>query len=269
MVKSVCSKVMWVGRAAVFAVGLAVVGLALAVIAGTAEAAKAPSLKLGVQNAVRATTSMVGTLAGPILRLDNTGEGPALELQVEPGNAPMTVNPEAGTATGLRAEDAARADQAGSAANADRARSAVSADSAASAHNADRLDDKDSSDFAAADHQHPMVVRKASRTLTSEEFVPEFVKMCQPGERAIGGGGGIIDVSDRTRTVHLDPDYMGPVPDDSLANGEVQRSFPARRIGGVGVPAGDGDTPEGWGLSIRNEAPLSRTAEVWVICTSP
>ena len=105
----------------------------------------------------------------------------------------MTVDPEAGTATALRAEDAARADQAGSAANADRARSAVSADSAASARDADRLDDKNSTDFAAADHPHPAVVRKASRTLTSEEFVFEFVKMCQPGERAIGGDGGIME----------------------------------------------------------------------------
>ena len=181
----------------------------------------------------------------------------------------MTVDPEAGTATALRAEDAARADQAGSAANADRARSAVSADSAASARDADRLDDKNSTDFAAADHPHPAVVRKASRTLTSEEFVFEFVKMCQPGERAIGGDGGIMDVWDRTRTVHLDPVYLGSVPDDSLANGAVQRSLPVRRIGGAGAPAGDGDTPEGWGLSVRNEAPVSRTAEVWVICTSP
>lgn len=90
--KTVFGRVVRVGRATMFLVGLAVV-LALTVgLASTAFAAKAPTFKLGVQNAVKAVTSMVGTLADPILRLDNNGAGPALDLQVEPGQAPMTVN---------------------------------------------------------------------------------------------------------------------------------------------------------------------------------
>lgn len=90
--KKVFGRVMWVGRATVFLVGLAVVLALMFGAASTAFAAKAPTLKLGVQNAVKAVTSMVGTLADPILRLDNNGAGPALDLQVEPGKAPMTVN---------------------------------------------------------------------------------------------------------------------------------------------------------------------------------
>jgi hypothetical protein len=78
------------GRAAAFCLGLA---------------AKPASLKAGVQNAVKATTSMVGTLAGPILKLDNNGAGPALGLEVQDSAAPLMVNEGAGTAAGLSADE--------------------------------------------------------------------------------------------------------------------------------------------------------------------
>lgn len=118
--KSVFGRVVWVGRATVFLVGLAVV-LALTVgLASTAFAAKAPALKLGVQNTAKAVTSVVGTLAPPILRLDNNGAGPALDLQVEPGQAPMTVN----------------------------------SDQRVDNLNSDRLDGKSSEEFANSQHTH-------------------------------------------------------------------------------------------------------------------
>ena len=92
MIRSVASKVMWVGRATFFLVGLAVVlFLTLAIVAQAADA-RVPSLKKGVVNTVNSVTKLVGTLTDPILRLDNNGTGPALDLQVEPGHAPMTVN---------------------------------------------------------------------------------------------------------------------------------------------------------------------------------
>ena len=62
--------------------------LAVALAAGAAEAAKAGSLKAGASEpAVEATTSAAGTLAGPVLDLDNDGARPALDLQVEAGKA--------------------------------------------------------------------------------------------------------------------------------------------------------------------------------------
>ena len=70
-----------------------------------AAKSKAATLKLGVHNAVRATTSMAGAQAEPVLRLDNDGAGPALDLRMEPGQAPVTANPEAGTATDLSADE--------------------------------------------------------------------------------------------------------------------------------------------------------------------
>jgi hypothetical protein len=89
--KIIFSKVMWVGRAAVFLVGLTVIVAATFGVASEASA-RVPSVKKGVVNTVKSVTTLVGSLADPILRLDNNGAGPALELQVEPGKAPMTVN---------------------------------------------------------------------------------------------------------------------------------------------------------------------------------
>src|SRR5215203_1459810 len=49
----------------------------------------------GLENTVTNVTSMVGSLSGPILRLDNSSSATgatALDLQVESNNPPMTVN---------------------------------------------------------------------------------------------------------------------------------------------------------------------------------
>jgi len=105
-------------RATSVVVGLAVM-LALVVGVGSlAVAAPASSVALlkNVENTVTNVTSMTGTLANPILRLDNNSAGTgatALDLQVENGKAPMTVNSNAGTATNLSADkvDGKHADQ--------------------------------------------------------------------------------------------------------------------------------------------------------------
>jgi hypothetical protein len=76
----------------------------LAVVAaltlGTASAALAGAgvggvFNLGVTNSVDAITTLVGDVAGPGLRIDNNSTNAAataLDLQVEPGKAPMKVN---------------------------------------------------------------------------------------------------------------------------------------------------------------------------------
>lgn len=108
MLKTIFSRMFNVGfalgKVTVFLVGLAVVlGLTLAILAPVAEA-RVPALKKGVQNAVNSMTTLVGSLTAPILKLDNNGTGPALQLEVGSGNAPLVVNDEAGTATGLSAD---------------------------------------------------------------------------------------------------------------------------------------------------------------------
>lgn len=154
------SKAMRVGRTAVFLVGLAVILAAVFGVASEAVAAKkVPSLKRGVVNAVTSVTTLAGTLADPILRLDNNGEGPALDLQVEPDGAPLTANPEAGTATGL---------------------------------SADELDGEDSTDFVSADG----IYTKSTSNLVDGQpnGYAEHSISCDVGDKPLGGGYSMWNV---------------------------------------------------------------------------
>ena len=97
MLRSAASKVMWVGRATVFLVGLAVIlavvlGVATAALAGTGIGA---TFNLGRLNTVNQISRLVGSTDNPMLRVDNNNAGTnatALDLQVEPGRAPMKVS---------------------------------------------------------------------------------------------------------------------------------------------------------------------------------
>src|SRR5215216_2206110 len=96
MLRSALSKVMWVGRATVFLVGLAVM-LALVLGVATTALAVVPGdpFRLGQTNGIDAMSTLVGNVAGTMLRVDNnsTGAGAtALDLRVEPGKALMKVN---------------------------------------------------------------------------------------------------------------------------------------------------------------------------------
>jgi hypothetical protein len=97
MIKSALGKVMWLGRATVFVVGLAVI-LALVVgVASTALGANGGNFILGsLNNTATAITKLTGTVGGgPALQVSNpsTATGStALDLQVATGKAPMKVN---------------------------------------------------------------------------------------------------------------------------------------------------------------------------------
>ena len=97
MTKTIFEKVMFVGRATTFVADLAVMvaltaGLASTALAGTGVGAR---FDLGKVNRVNAVTRLVGSVAGPSLQIDNNSAdaaATALDLQVEPGKAPMSVN---------------------------------------------------------------------------------------------------------------------------------------------------------------------------------
>jgi hypothetical protein len=97
LLRSTVDKVVWVGRATVFLVGLAVV---LAVLFGWASAAFGANgdfWKLGSGNAATRTTTLGGLLGanGAMLKLVNKNGGTddtALRLEVQAGEAPMSVN---------------------------------------------------------------------------------------------------------------------------------------------------------------------------------
>ena len=94
MVRNVFSKVMWVGRATVFFVGLAVILALVFGVASTALGADGNFFKLGNRNVAQTVSTLV-----------KQGTGAALALQVGANQPPMTVNPAAGTATGLSAAE--------------------------------------------------------------------------------------------------------------------------------------------------------------------
>ena len=79
--------------------------LTLAIVAQAADAARVPALKKGVVNTVKSMTTLVGSLTVPILKLDNNGAGPALQLEAGAGNAPLVVNADSGKATNLGADE--------------------------------------------------------------------------------------------------------------------------------------------------------------------
>ena len=92
MLRQVAAKVMWVGRATVFTVGLAViVGLVLGV-ATTASGANGGNFILGQGNAATALTRLTGDVQGSAMQIINNHPGSddsALNLQVQDGEAPM------------------------------------------------------------------------------------------------------------------------------------------------------------------------------------
>ena len=109
MLRSAASKVMWVGRATVFLVGLSVI---LALVFGAISTVSAHTgdkgfFHLGHRNVSGAVSKLVGKVAGPSLFIGNGSEDPrasALRLNVKAGKAPMKVNAAAGKATNLNAD---------------------------------------------------------------------------------------------------------------------------------------------------------------------
>ena len=105
MVNRMAMGIVRAGRVAVSAVGLAVVlalvlGVATTALAGTGVGA---TFNLGKVNSVGALSTLVGSTASSMLKVDNNGAGTALDLQVGPTTtppdqktaAPMTVDSQA------------------------------------------------------------------------------------------------------------------------------------------------------------------------------
>jgi len=106
MTNNSMSRVMRLGRAKVFAVGLAVVLTVVLGVATTAPTAvPGDPFRLGRVNYIDRLSTLVGTTANAMLRVDNNGTGPALSLEVGAGNPPVVVNAAAGKATNLDADE--------------------------------------------------------------------------------------------------------------------------------------------------------------------
>lgn len=123
MARKVLHKVAWAARATTTVVGLAVMLALVLGVASTAMGANGGGFILGkATNTATKVTGLIGKVAtGSALAVKNPSGGSALGLTVNAGQAPLTVNPEAGKATNL---------------------------------DADEVDGKDASSFADAGHNH-------------------------------------------------------------------------------------------------------------------
>jgi hypothetical protein len=93
MMRTAASKVMWIGKATIFLVGLSVILALIFGVASTAFSANGNPFLLGKKN--------VATTVSTLLR---KGAGPALKLEVASGQPPLVANAAAGKATNLNAD---------------------------------------------------------------------------------------------------------------------------------------------------------------------
>jgi hypothetical protein len=228
--KKAARTVMWVGRATVFTVGLAVT-LALMIGVATTALAAVPGdpFRLGRINAVDAASGLVGSVNGAMLTIENNAPGsraapaPALSLDAQSGNPPLIANPEAGTATNLSADELDGLDQgaflrangkandanlldgkdstgflttAGKAADSDKLDGKDSTSFAngtnGKANDADRLDGLNSSSFWTGERYGLL-----SSPKTGTPFTETFSEAgaCDPGDTAIYGGYRFLDTN--------------------------------------------------------------------------
>jgi len=156
------------GRATVFAVGLAVILSVLLGFVTTALAAvPGDPFRLGKVNSIDRLSTLAGTTANAMLRVDNNGTGPALSLEAGASRPPVVVNAAAGTATNL---------------------------------DADKLDGQDSSAFLPAE----IYEKSASQTI-SPGSSSGTTTSCDPGDVAVSGSyaisqtGATLDVTSERR----------------------------------------------------------------------
>jgi hypothetical protein len=135
--------------------GVAVM-LAVVLGVGTTALAAVPGnpFKLGRTNSIDMMSTLVGSASGTLLRINNNGSGPALDLRVEEGEAPMNVNSST-RVNGL---------------------------------NADQVDGQSANDFISEDKTY---TTSAFDVGSGGGIDVEVIADCDSGDRILGGGGGI------------------------------------------------------------------------------
>jgi hypothetical protein len=178
--KTVFARIWWLGRGTATVMGVVVmlaltVGLASTALAGTGIG---DPFNLGKTNTVNAISSLVGSVAGPSLKIDNNSTGvgaTALRLEVEPGKPPMSVNSTT-EVQGL---------------------------------NVDSLDSKNSSDFLQESSDR-------DDFLPNDTYVNQVIRSgpggggtqlasvdCDPGDKMLGGGGQALSPTEDDTTVSV------------------------------------------------------------------
>jgi hypothetical protein len=157
MIKQTSRKLVQIGRGMVLCVGLAVVlavtlGVTTTALAGTGVG---DTFDLGKLNTVNRISSLVGSTSGAMLKVDNNGTGSAVSLQSNAGQAPLTVNSDAGTATNL---------------------------------SADKIDGKDSTEFLPVDTYSSQSPETSGVDIGNGTGIHHAEWSCDPGDELLTGG---------------------------------------------------------------------------------
>ena len=201
--RSIFFRVMWVGRATVFTVGLAVT-LALMLGVATVALAAVPGdpFKLGRINTINTISTLVGSASTSMLRIDNNGSGAALDLRVQPGKAPMKVDSDVQVANlnadrldGNSAEDFYYYNEkVNDSVRADFAEDSGHADFAEKANDTALLNGMNSPQFFTQRTRTYLVSR--DRTDGGGGSTLSIEATCDPGDTVLSGGGGrVLDAS--------------------------------------------------------------------------
>lgn len=188
--KRTLSGTLWLGRGTATIMGLAMllaltVGLASTALAGVGV--NAP-FNLGKTNAVNVVSSLVGSVDGPSLKIDNDSLAPgatALDLRVEPGKTPIKVNSGA-RVTNLNSDRLDGKDSTEFLGKGDKA------------FNSDKLDGVDSFEFLRESERDDFLPNDTYTVRRDEEAGPGgdegrlLVVNCDPGDKVLGGGGGVV-----------------------------------------------------------------------------
>lgn len=198
------------GSALTLAVVLGVVTTALAAVPGD-------PLRLGQLNVIDgAVTFLTGNNPNSTtLDVANTATDPnarALQLRVSPGNAPLVVEPSAGTASNLSADRLDGKDS-----------TSFANGTNGKANDADRLDGKDSQAFWSGKSYEIEQVKNGDGG-----GAPVFIDAsCDPGDKVMNVGGGLIDdPQDELVRLEATGDRSGraTIVDNGLG-GPLRRSF--------------------------------------------
>jgi hypothetical protein len=152
----VLSTIWWLGKGTATLIGVAIMLAFTVGLASTALAAvPGDPFKLGRLNSIDQITRLVGSASDAMLRIDNEGSGTALDLRVEPGEAPMTVD----------------------------------SDEKVADFNADKLDGETADDFVSEDKTY---TESESEIGPGAGTDVQVLADCDSGDRILGGGGGAL-----------------------------------------------------------------------------
>ncbi len=152
--KTVLAKSLWMARGTATMMGFAVM-FAVVLGVGTAALAAVPGdpFKVGRINRIDQLSTLVGSADGALLRINNEGSGPAIDLRVQEDEVPMNVN------STTKVNDL----------------------------NADQLDDHSANDFVSEDR---IYTTQGTETGPGGGEDVQVNATCDPGDTVLGGGGG-------------------------------------------------------------------------------